>query len=64
MSLNQLLGTIVGAWACITLGLVMLTGAYGIVPLSVGIGLGAVAWIYSRKIYFDEVYGSHEEKKP
>ena len=55
MSANQLIGTIVGAWASLTLGLVMLTGSAAVVPLSVGLARGAVAFVFGRKLYYEEL---------
>lgn len=55
MTPSQLLGTIVGAWGSLTLGLVMLTGSAAVVPLSVGIALAAVAFIFARKLYYEEL---------
>ena len=55
MTLNQLAGVAVGAWSSITLGLVMWTGEPAIVPLSVGLALAVVAYIYGRAYYVAEV---------
>lgn len=55
MTPSQLIGTIVGAWASLTLGLVMLTGSAAVVPLSVGLALGAVAFVFGRKLYYEEL---------
>ena len=55
MTANQLIGVIVGAWASLTLGLVMLTGSAAVVPLSVGLALGAVAFVFGRKLYYEEL---------
>lgn len=62
MSLNQLAGLIVGAWASITLGLVMALDSYAVVPLSVGLALGAVAYVYGRAYYVAEVNKPPEGK--
>lgn len=62
MTVSQLLGTIVGAWASLTLGLVMWTGEPAIVPLSVGIALAAVAFVFARKLYYEELRKPPEGK--
>lgn len=62
MSLNQLAGVVVAAWSAITLGLVMWTGQPAIVPLSVGIALAAVAYVYGRAYYVAEVNKPPEAK--
>lgn len=55
MTASQLIGTITGAWASLTLGLVMLTGSAAVVPLSVGVALAAVAFVFARKLYYEEL---------
>lgn len=55
MTPSQLIGTIVGAWASLTLGLVMLTGSPAVVPLSVGLALAVVAFVFGRKLYYEEL---------
>lgn len=62
MTASQLIGTITGAWASLTLGLVMLTGSAAVVPLSVGVALAAVAFVFARKLYYEEL--SKPEGKP
>ena len=62
MTPSQLIGTIVGAWSSITLGLVMWTGEPAIVPLSVGLALAVVAYIYGRAYYVAEVNKPPEAK--
>ena len=62
MSPNQLFGTVVGAWSAITLGLVMALDSYAVVPLSVGLALAAVAYIYGRAYYVAEVHKPPEAK--
>lgn len=62
MTPSQLIGTIVGAWASLTLGLVMLTGSAAVVPLSVGLALGAVAFVFGRKLYYEELHRKPEAK--
>ena len=42
-------------WNAIRLGLVMLTGSAAVVPLSVGLALGAVAFVFGRKLYYEEL---------
>ena len=55
MTPSQLLGTIVGAWASLTLGVYMLTGSAAVVPLSIGLALGVVAFVFVRKLYYEEI---------
>lgn len=62
MTSNQLFGTIIGAWSSITLGLVMALDSYAVVPLSVGLALGAVAYVYGRAYYVAEVNKPPEGK--
>jgi hypothetical protein len=62
VSLNQLAGLIIAAWSSITLGLVMWTGEPAIVPLSVGIALAAIAYVYGRAYYVAEVNKPPEAK--
>lgn len=62
MTASQLIGTITGAWASLTLGLVMLTGSAAVVPLSVGLALAAVAFVFARKLYYEELSKPPEGK--
>ena len=62
MTASQLIGTITGAWASLTLGLVMLTGSAAVVPLSVGVALAAIAFVYGRAYYVAEVHKPPEAK--
>lgn len=55
MTRNQLFGLIVGAWSLLTLGLVMALDSYAVVPLSAGLALAAVAFVYGRAEFYREL---------
>lgn len=55
MTRNQLFGVVVGAWSSLTLGLVMALDSLAVVPLSVGVALAVVAFIYGRAEYVKEL---------
>lgn len=57
MTRNQLFGAAFGAWFLVTLGLAMALDSRAVWPLSAGVALGAVVFVYARAEYVKELEG-------
>lgn len=51
------------AWALLTAGLTMAFRSWAVVPLSAGLALAALCWVYGRAMYEEEITKKDEADK-
>lgn len=63
MSHGWIVAVLIASWSCLTLGAFMLCRSWAVVPLSLGLALGLVAWIYTRAALTAALHPPSQEPK-
>jgi len=60
MSARIVLALALVAWALVTAGVALAFRSWAVVPISAGVTLGAVCWIYGRALYASALLEARE----
>lgn len=64
MTWPKLVGLALLAWALVTTGLALAFRSWAVVPLSAGLALSAVCWVYGRAMYAEAIAARDGAQKP